>query len=238
MNIELRKLTLEDYEDLKDSMTQAYDTMGGQIWSRNSIGKLLKIFPEGQLCIAVDDIVVACSLANIVDYTEYGDKHTYQLITGDYSFSTHDATGDTLYGIEIFVHPEFRGLRLGRRLYEARKELCESLNLKSIIAGGRIPGYHEHADSLSPRQYIDKVKAKEIYDPTLTFQISNDFHVRKVLRNYLPGDHESMEYATLIEWNNIYYQGVVASARSAMTIRLGLVQWQMRLFPDMDTFYE
>ncbi|MDQ1138721.1 putative amidohydrolase/GNAT superfamily N-acetyltransferase [Pedobacter agri] len=238
MNIEIRKLTLEDYADLKESMLQAYDSMGGSIWPKSSIAKLLNIFPEGQLCIAVDDKVVACSLSIIVEYDEYGDRHTYKLITGDYSFTTHDPNGDTLYGIEIFVHPEFRGLRLGRRLYEARKELCESLNLKSIIAGGRIPGYHQYAQTLSPRQYIDKVKSKEIYDPTLTFQISNDFHVRKVLKNYLPGDKESKEYATLIEWNNIYYQGLDASARSAMTIRLGLVQWQMRLFPDMESFYE
>lgn len=238
MNIEIRKLTLEDYNDLKESMEQAYDTLGGQIWSKQTIAKLLKLFPEGQLCIAVDEKVVACSLSIIVDYDEYGDKHTYQMITGRYTFSTHDPNGDTLYGIEIFVSPEYRGLRLGRRLYEARKELCESLNLKSIIAGGRIPGYHEHAETLSPRQYIDKVKAKELYDPTLTFQLSNDFHVRKVLKNYLPGDHESKEFATLIEWNNIYYQGVDASARSAKTIRIGLVQWQMRLFPTMDAFYE
>ena len=237
MNIELRKLTIEDYNDLRESMQQAYLDSGNGVWSKAKISDLLRIFPEGQLCISVDGKVVACSLSIIVDYDLFGDTHTYEKITGKYTFSTHTPKGNVLYGIEIFVHPEYRGLRLARRLYEARKELCELLNLESIIAGGRIPGYHEYADKLSPRQYIDKVKSKEIYDPTLSFQIANDFHVRKVLKNYLPGDVESKEYATLIEWNNIYYHDNV-SPRSAQTIRLGLVQWQMRLFPDMDAFFE
>jgi predicted amidohydrolase/GNAT superfamily N-acetyltransferase len=237
MNIELRKLTINDYNDLRESMQEAYLDSGNGVWSKAKIQNLLNIFPEGQLCIAVDDKVVACSLAIIVDYDIFGDNHTYEKITGKYSFSTHTALGNVLYGIEIFVHPEYRGLRLARRLYEARKELCELLNLESIIAGGRIPGYHEHADTLSPRQYIDKVKSKEIYDPTLSFQISNDFHVRKILKDYLPGDIESKEFATLIEWNNIYYHDNV-SPRSAQTIRLGLVQWQMRLFPNTEAFYE
>lgn len=237
MNIELRKLTIDDYNDLRESMQQAYLDSGNGVWSKAKIQNLLNIFPDGQLCISVDDKVVACSLSIIVDYDIFGDNHTYEKITGKYSFSTHTPLGNVLYGIEVFVHPDYRGLRLARRLYEARKELCELLNLESIIAGGRIPGYHEHADKLSPRQYIDKVRTKEIYDPTLSFQISNDFHVRKILKNYLPGDLESKEYATLIEWNNIYYHDNV-SPRSAQTIRLGLVQWQMRLFPNIDAFYE
>jgi len=237
MNIELRKLTIEDYNDLRESMQQAYLDSGNGVWSRAKIQNLLNIFPEGQLCIAVDDRVVACSLSIIVDYDIFGDNHTYEKITGKYTFSTHTSAGNVLYGIEVFVHPEFRGLRLARRLYEARKELCELLNLESIIAGGRIPGYHEYADKLSPRAYIDKVRTKEIYDPTLSFQIANDFHVRKIMKDYLPGDIESKEYATLIEWNNIYYHDNV-SPRSAQTIRLGLVQWQMRLFPDVEAFYE
>lgn len=237
MNIELRKLTIDDYNDLRESMEQAYLDSGNGVWSKAKIQNLLEIFPDGQLCISVDDKVVACSLSIIVDYDIFGDNHTYEKITGKYSFSTHTPQGNVLYGIEVFVHPDYRGLRLARRLYEARKELCELLNLESIIAGGRIPGYHEHADKLSPRQYIDKVRTKEIYDPTLSFQIANDFHVRKILKNYLPGDLESKEYATLIEWNNIYYHDNV-SPRSAQTIRLGLVQWQMRLFPNIDAFYE
>jgi predicted amidohydrolase/ribosomal protein S18 acetylase RimI-like enzyme len=239
MNIQTRLLTEKDYLDLKNSMIEAYEGIGGQYWSKARIDTLLEKFPEGQLCIEVDGKVVACALAIVVDYTQIDDAHTYNEITGNYTFSTHDPEGNVMYGIEIFVHPEYRGLRLGRRLYDERKVLCERLNLKSIVAGGRLPNYHQFSNDLSPREYIDKVKLKEIYDPTLTFQLANDFHVNKVLKGYLPGDYESKEYATLLEWNNIYYQPKHKSASPTnQSIRLGLVQWEMRLFADINAFYE
>ncbi len=65
---------------------------------------------------------------------------------------------------EVFIKPEL-GLRLYRRLYDARKELCENLNLKAIVFGGRIP-LSQHADEITPKEYIQKVKLKEIYYPT------------------------------------------------------------------------
>lgn len=239
MNIEVRQLSISDYNDLKKSMIEAYHGSESGIWTKTNISDLIKIFPEGQLCVEVDGKVVACALALITKSKDVYSGHTYKEIIDNGKFTSHTPDGNIFYGIEVFVHPEYRSLRLGRRLYDARKELCEELNLKSIVAGGRIPKYHEHADTLSPRQYIQKVKQKEIYDPTLTFQLSNDFHVRKILKNYLPGDKESKEYATLLEWNNIYYDAdTVAASPSKQTIRLGLVQWQMRAFSDIEAFYD
>ncbi len=238
MNIVTRKLNLKDYEDLKVAMEEAYQGMAGGVWSKAHIKDLLKIFPEGQLCIEVDEHVVACALSIIVDSKKTDRSHSYLEITGDYKFDTHDTEGNVLYGIEVFVHPEYRELRLGRRLYDARKELCEQLNLKSVVAGGRIPNYRTHAKELTPRQYIEKVKQKEIYDPTLTFQLANDFHVKKILKNYLPADKDSMEYATLLEWNNIYYEPDSAVSPTKQTIRLGMVQWQMRLFSNIEGFFD
>ncbi|MBR9977453.1 MAG: bifunctional GNAT family N-acetyltransferase/carbon-nitrogen hydrolase family protein [Bacteroidetes bacterium] len=237
--IELRHLRLEDYLDLQAAMKNAYADIDGMIWSEAAIRKLLDIFPEGQLCVIVDGKVAACALAIIVDYRQFGDTHTYELITGNYTFDTHEANGDVLYGIELFVDPDFRGMRLGRRLYDARKELCENLNLRAIVAGGRIPTYTHYADRMTPREYIEKVRLKEIYDSTLTFQLSNDFHVRKILRNYLPGDTSSLEYATLLEWINIYYEEKqLLIKRPKPVVRIGVVQWQMRHFDSFEALAE
>ncbi len=237
--IELRNLQIEDYKELKNSMMEAYSELENSYWKEHHIEKLLAIFSEGQLVVLVDDKVVGSALSLIIDYNKVIANHTYAQITGNYTFSTHNPNGEVLYGIDVFIHPKYRGLRLGRRLYDARKELCEQLNLKSIIFAGRIPNYIDYMDKLSPKDYIEKVKLKELYDPVLSFQISNDFHVKKIMKNYLVGDTSSNEYAVLMEWNNIYYDespNLINLKKSV--IRLGLIQWQMRPLNNLEQLFE
>ncbi len=235
-NIELEYLTLNDYQELKSAMIEAYSSnMPDSYWRKAQIKSLIDKFPEGQVVIKINNQLAGCALSIIVDYDDFDEQHTYQQITGDYSFNTHSKEGNMLYGIDVFIKSEYRGLRLGRRLYDYRKDLCEKLNLKGIAFGGRMPNFHEYADSLSPKEYIEKVKRKEIHDPVLNFQISNDFHPTKVLKGYLEGDAASNEFAILMEWDNIYYEKLNKKATSKKTvIRLGLIQWQMRLYKDLE----
>ncbi|MFN8305781.1 MAG: bifunctional GNAT family N-acetyltransferase/carbon-nitrogen hydrolase family protein [Ferruginibacter sp.] len=233
--IEVRNLTIGDYNSLKSTMIEAYKSMGGQYWKEETIQKLIDKFPQGQVVLIYNGRVAGCALSIIVDYDKFGDNHNYRDITGNFSFDTHFPKGDTLYGIEIFVHPEFRGMRLARRLYDARKTLCERMNLKMIIAGGRIPKYHMYADKLTPREYIDRVRQREIFDPTLSFQLSNDFQVKKILRNYLPEDNESNGNATLLVWHNVYYDSEKSILlRKKDIVRIGVVQWQMRPYHKLE----
>lgn len=228
--LDLRHLNLSDYDDLKAVMDDVYQGNLGGAWPLKQFQSQLTVFPEGQICIEDHGKVVAAAFAVIVDYEKFGDQHTYDEITGDCYLTTHDPKGDVLYGVDVFVSKDYRGMRLGRRLYEARKELCYNLNLKAIVAGGRIPGYRQYADTLSPQGYIEKVKKKKIYDPILSFQLSNDFEVKRVLKNYLPEDDASLGYATLLEWTNLYYEprkSPLIGGRQT-EVRLGCVQWQMR----------
>jgi len=237
--VEIRALRIDDYLGLRNSMKEAYKSWHGSIWSEEQIRRLINIFPEGQMVVLVNDKVVGVALSIIVNYDDFGDDHTYQEITGYYTFNSHTSEGDVLYGIEVFIHPDYRGLRLARRLYDARKELCERLKLKSIVFGGRIPNYHSYSATLNPRQYIEKVKSKEIYDQVLSFQLSNEFHVIKLLNDYMPGDHESKEFATLMEWNNVLYvKDSKYSPVRKSSVRVGLVQWQMRSFKTFEMLCE
>ena len=235
-NIELQYLTLDDYQELKGAMQEAYKSMPNLYWREHQIKTLIDKFPEGQVVIKINNQIAGCALSIIVDYDSIDDIHTYEDITGNYTFNTHDADkGDALYGIDVFIKPEFRGLRLGRRLYDYRKELCEKLNLRGIAFGGRIPNFHKYSKEMSPKEYIDKVRRKEIHDPVLNFQISNDFHPVRILKGYLEGDNASGEYAVLLEWDNIYYEKPSKKAATKKKIvRLGLIQWQMRLYKDLE----
>ena len=234
-NIELTFLSLDDYQELKKAMIEAYSSMPNSYWKEQQINSLISRFPEGQVVIKVNNQIAGCALSIIVDYDKFETNHTYKEITGNYTFSTHTSEGDTLYGIDVFIKPEFRGLRLGRRLYDYRKELCERLNLKGIAFGGRIPNYHQYAEKMSPKEYIEKVKRKEIHDPVFNFQISNDFHPYKILKNYLQGDEASNDYAVLLKWDNLYYEKkVVHPIANKKVVRLGLIQWQMRPYKHLD----
>ena len=236
--VEVRNLQIEDYIQLSQSFKRVYADKD-VFWTHEQIETLIRIFPEGQVVTVVDDKIVGCALSIIVDYDMVKGDHTYAKVTGNETFCTHNPEGNILYGIEVFIHPDYRGLRLARRMYEYRKELCEKLNLKAIMFGGRIPNYYKYADTMRPKEYLDKVRSREIYDPVLTFQLSNDFHVRRVMKNYLPNDEESKHCATLLQWDNIYYQEPTQDyVDKKTTVRVGLVQWQMRPYKTLDDVFE
>jgi len=235
----LRQTRAEDYQDIAEIMDLVYAGDLEGAWSDAQFKSQIRRFPAGQLCIEDNGKVVAAAISLIVKYSRWGQDHRYWDIVGDGFLTTHDPKGDVLYGVDVFVHPDYRDLRLGRRLYDARKELCEQLNLRGIVIGGRIPGYHQYRDELTPQQYVARVRAREIVDPILTFQLANDFQLRRIVRNYLPDDKKSAGYATLLEWVNIYFEEPKAGIIGGRTsdVRVGAVQWQMRPTHSLEDLY-
>ena len=228
LHIKIRNLEKSDYPQLKTLMDQIYVDIGGA-WEEHTIFKLIDDLPEGQICVVDHETIVGVALAVQVDYHKFSNPHTYDDLISKKETILNNPDGDALYGLDVLIDADYRGYRLGRRLYGARKELCRQHNLRAILAGGRIPNYHEHSDEMTPDEYFEAVRNKRIYDPILTFQLSNDFQVTRLLKQYLPEDQKSQGYATLLEWRTIFYEpeSTVIETRKTQ-VRIGAIQWQMR----------
>ncbi len=114
-NIELQFLTINDYQELKEAMIEAYSNMPNSYWKESHIQSLIDKFPEGQVVIKVNDQLAGCALSIIVDYDKFDDHHTYKEITGNYTFDTHNKDGDVLYGIDVFIKSEYQGTKTGSK---------------------------------------------------------------------------------------------------------------------------
>jgi ribosomal protein S18 acetylase RimI-like enzyme len=115
VNLKLRNLRTEDFDDIKAIMDEVYQNLGGS-WPKKKYVAMLKVFKEGQICIEDNGKVIAAAFSVVVEYDKFGDEHTYDEITGNAYLTTHDPNGDVLYGVAVFVDPNYRNLRLGRRL--------------------------------------------------------------------------------------------------------------------------
>ena len=233
--ITVRPLGKDDYEAVVALQLKCFPGM--KPWTREQYESQLLVFPEGQITVEYDNKIVASSSSLILNFDLYSEWHGWREIADEGFIRNHTLNGDTLYGIEIMVDPDYRGLKLARRLYNARKRIAREHNLMRIIIGGRIPGYGKHADQMSAREYVDKVIDKKFVDPVLTTQLSNGFVLKRLIPNYLTSDEDSRGYATFLEWTNLDYvpDRSIKWARIA-PVRICAVQYQMRPLKNFEDF--
>lgn len=230
----IRRVELEDIPQLIEMNKKAFPLMAEEnvVWSERQLKTHLQVFPAGQMVAMVDGKIVGAVSSLIVDTGRDPYRpHTYAGITDGGYFHNHDSNGDTLYGADVYVDPDCQGKGIGSALYEARRRLCKQLNLRRILAGGRLSGYDEVHPALTPEEYVQKVKNGELRDKVLSFQLSQGFIVRGILRNYIT-DPMSHNLASLIEWLNPDHVEKEASSK----VRVACVQYQVRKISSFGDF--
>lgn len=234
--VKSRTIKSTDFESICELQLTCFPGM--KPWSRQQFDSILSIFPQGQFCVEYDGNLVASSCSLIINRSQYPDTASWNELTNTGYITNHDPEGDTLYGMEIMVHPEYRLMKLARRLYEARKNLVRELNLKTILIGGRIPGYHLHSGSMDVEEYVQHVIDKKIYDAVLTAQLSNGFVLKRLLPGYLPNDKESCGYGTFLEWSNLMYTDIKKPVKPDPYVRICCIQYQLRMINSFEEFAE
>lgn len=231
--VTIRRLRREDFADVVNLQLTCFPGM--EPWTPDQFASQITTFPDGQIGVEYQGKLVASSSSLILDFALYQDWQSWEEISDNGYIRNHDPEGNTLYGIEMMVDPHARGLKLARRLYDARKQLCREMNLMRIVIGGRIPGYGRHADTMSVRDYIERVIHKNLNDPVLTKQLSNGFVLKRIIPNYLDDD-ESRGYATFLEWPNIDYVPTHRRLITVAPVRVCVVQYQMRMIRGFEEF--
>ena len=234
-DIKIRQINLKDYEQIVSLQLKCFPTM--KPWLKEHLQSQINIFPEGQLCVEYNKKVIASSASLIVDIEIYDNEHSWFEISDHGYIRNHDSEGDTLYGIEIMVDPEYQGNGLSRKLYDTRKALARKYNLRRLVLGGRIPGHVNYKDKLTVSEYIEQVSDKMIFDPVLSIQLSNGFVLKRVIDKYLEMDEDSGGYATFLEWTNIRYKpNETKNYYSSNPVRICAVQYQMRKIDSFEKF--
>lgn len=233
----LRLAELRDIDALIQLNKRCFPALGEEssVWTRSQLRNHLRVFPDGQLVVELDGQVVGAAAALIVKLgVDPYRPHTFAGITDGGYFHNHDPEGDTLYGVDLYVDPDYRRLGIAKELYAARRWLCKRLNLRRILVGGRLYDYVDHID-LSPEQYVHKIETLELHDQVLSFQLREGFVVRGVLRNYVR-DPRSRNLAVLIEWLNPEH--IAERQAGAAKVRVAAVQHQVRRTKDFAAFAE
>ena len=161
----------------------------------------VRLFPECNFVVLDGARIVGLGSGFLTDFDFERTGHTFWEMISEGFYTRHNPEGAWYYGGDISVHPDYRGLGLGRWLYDARKSVVRRFGRRGIVAGGMLPGYAAHKETLSVPDYVAKVVAGELSDPTLSFQLKNGFAVRGLLQGYL-NDTASGGWATLIVWEN------------------------------------
>ncbi len=232
--VKVRLAEASEVTEIHRCQAAAYPTLPPDgLCDERLLAMQLAVFPEGQLVAVCDGVIVGYAMSLIVSLDDASPWYSYSEITGVGTFSTHTSSGDTLYGADIAVHPDFRGRGVAGLLYKGRKRILKRFNLRRMVAGGRIPGFREHAGRMSAEDYVAKVVAGELKDMALTAHIKAGYRVMGVHLGYL-GDAASLDYATYIEYQNPSFNAArrrIAAApirRPARKVRVCAVQYGMR----------
>lgn len=203
----IRNTTYDDIQKIVELQQVSFPQMAieGMIWKPRHLESHLHVFAQGQFVAEYDGQIVGSVSSLIVRLDPEYKNHTWAEVCGGPEFKNHDPAGDSLYGADVSTHPDYRRLGIATLLYDARKDLCIKLNLRRIIAGGRLFNYCEFVEKMQPDEYVQQVIRGKIDEPVLGFQLKNGFKFIKVLQNYLK-DSRSVDYATFIEWKNTNYE--------------------------------
>jgi GNAT superfamily N-acetyltransferase len=147
----------------------------------------VELFPEGQFCVVdeASDRVVGMTSTIRMDFDFAHPGHTFaEVIQGGW-LTSHQPSGQWLYGADIGTHPAYRGRGVARALSAARHETVRGLGLLGQLTVGMPSGYGAVKDAMTAEQYYAELVAGTRRDPTISAQRAIGFELRGLIPGYI-----------------------------------------------------
>lgn len=198
----LRLMSEGDYAQISTICEMVYPTE--RPYTDEELAAHHRVFPDGQFVVIHEETgeVAGAHFTLLIQLVHFHLDDSWETLTAGGSFADHDPRGHTLYGADLFIHPEHQHHGLAKALTVATRELVSRMKLWRMIGGSRMPGYGKVADAIPPEEYIAKVRKTELTDPVLTAHLHDGWDVVTAIRGYLPHDVESAGWAAVIQWIN------------------------------------
>lgn len=181
----VRNATVNDALAMEFVQSRCYPTLHpSELLNQAHFENHIKIFPEGQLVIEKDGEVIASASTFRCFFPEH-DSTFLEETDNLWITNVHMPEGDWMYGIDMGVLPEYRGLGLSRELYLARQEVCKKLGLKGQVIAGMTIGYGRFKDKISIEEYCYGLEIRKYMDPTITPQMKAGFRWIRPMYNYI-----------------------------------------------------
>ena len=199
----IRSYRREDFKELINIQAESFPPpFPSELWwNEEQLTNHITLFPQGALCVEIAGELAGSMTGLVVNFDPQDPDHSWDEITDSGYIRNHNPQGNTLYVVDLCVRPKYRGLGLGKWLMQSMYEVVVYKNLKRLLGGGRMPGYHKEAQQITAEQYLEKVVAGQLVDPVVTPLLHYGRTPVRVVANYLE-DEESLNYGALMEWKN------------------------------------
>lgn len=196
----------EDYSQFSALMQLCYKNSGGESASEEEMHLLSSLYPAGQIVAWDGDTLMGATISRIVPYNDFSKPHRQADILDLTRYEADARVGNALYGMDIFIHPHYRGIT-GHRLYKRLMEVFADSNFPHFLGASIVSGYHRYADNMPLENYVEKVMDKAIKDEALSFHLSvlKKLTIFGVMHNFNPEDAASLGCGVALGYTNPQY---------------------------------
>jgi len=187
MNILIRKMEKSDAPQLAHLQEVVFpDLIPEERMKDIHFSFHVDLFPEGQWVAEIDGKIAGSTSSIRYHFDpEHPEMHRFADLFDDGFMRTHQPEGNWLYGMDMAVFPEYRGLGIARKLYRARQNLVRELGLEGQVTVGMLNGFAAHSTQYTLEKYYQALVDGVLKDPTVSVQQKIGFKLCGLMKDYL-----------------------------------------------------